>query len=80
MKFKNLSLKELELGATLGTGSFGRVRLCQHGSDKEFYALKMLKKTEIIYLKQVSRPAPPTARRRGSRGSAPAPRSPPGPS
>ena len=80
MKFKNLSLKELELGATLGTGSFGRVRLCQHGSDKEFYALKMLKKTEIIYLKQVSRPAPPTARRRGSRGSAPAPRSSSGPS
>jgi len=39
--------------ATLGTGSFGRVRLVQWLQDNEFYALKILKKSEVIYLKQV---------------------------
>lgn len=39
----------------VGTGSFGRVHLAKLKSDKEEtpYALKMLKKSEIIRLKQV---------------------------
>ncbi len=34
-------------------GSFGRVRLCKRKSDGKHYALKMLKKADIIKLKQV---------------------------
>jgi len=34
-------------------GSFGRVRLCKRKSDGKFFALKMLKKADIIKLKQV---------------------------
>ena len=36
-----------------GTGTFGRVRLVQHKATKQHYALKILKKSEIIRLKQV---------------------------
>jgi hypothetical protein len=68
MKFPHLKLPDLEQHATLGTGSFGRVRLCQHKDDGKFYALKILKKTEVLYLKQVQqqphaacRPAAPGA-------------------
>ena len=53
MKFPVLELKDCELRATLGTGSFGRVRLIKHKSDNGYYALKMLKKSEVIHLKQV---------------------------
>ena len=39
---------------TLGTGSFGRVMLVTHNSDTStFYALKILKKSKIVKLKQV---------------------------
>lgn len=45
-------LGEFELLDTLGTGTFGRVRLCRHSNEK-YFALKILKKNEIIRLKQV---------------------------
>lgn len=49
------SLAIFKIGATLGTGTFGRVRLvqCTLQSKVHNLALKMLKKTEIIRLKQV---------------------------
>lgn len=47
------SLHELEFLETLGTGTFGRVRLVQHKGDGQFMALKVLKKHEIVRLKQV---------------------------
>jgi len=53
LKFPALGLSDLELRATLGTGSFGRVRLVRHNTEKGYYALKILKKSEVIYLKQV---------------------------
>jgi len=49
----NISLDELELGTTLGTGTFGRVRLAKYKNLTIPLALKMLKKTEILKLKQV---------------------------
>jgi len=57
----DLVLSHFEQKDTLGTGSFGRVRLVKYlGNGKEgneyagkHYALKILKKTEVIYLKQV---------------------------
>ena len=46
-------LTDLELKETLGTGSFGRVRLCKHKNGNDYYAIKCLKKREIIKMKQV---------------------------
>jgi len=39
--------------ATVGTGSFGRVRLAKNKTSGNFVALKILKKSEILRLKQV---------------------------
>ena len=36
-----------------GTGTFGRVRLVKQLSSEQYFALKILKKSEIIRLKQV---------------------------
>jgi serine/threonine protein kinase len=38
---------------TLGTGSFGRVHLVQRKMDNSYFALKVMKKSEIVRLKQV---------------------------
>eukprot|EP00742_Colponemidia_sp_Colp-10_P000759 GILJ01000825.1.p1 GENE.GILJ01000825.1~~GILJ01000825.1.p1 ORF type:complete len:330 (-),score=65.08 GILJ01000825.1:191-1180(-) len=48
-----LDLTQFELKKTLGTGSFGRVRFCKHRTTGKHYAIKILKKAEIIRLKQV---------------------------
>lgn len=37
----------------IGTGTFGRVRLVKHTPSEEFFALKILKKCEILRLKQL---------------------------
>ena len=44
------------LGTTLGTGTFGRVRLVTYKQTKKplYFALKMLRKSEIIRTKQVN--------------------------
>ena len=47
------SLDDFELGVTLGTGSFGRVRLATRSADGTMWAIKMLKKGEVIRLQQV---------------------------
>ena len=49
----NYTLNDFELLNTLGTGSFGRVRFCMHKATKKHYAIKILKKSEILRLKQV---------------------------
>lgn len=49
-------LNDFKFLSTLGTGTFGRVRLVKHRSDPpdvEPLALKCLKKSEIIRLKQI---------------------------
>lgn len=46
-------LCDFNVGVTLGTGSFGRVRLVTHISKNKVYALKMLKKVEVVRLSQV---------------------------
>ena len=50
---KKLKLSEFDLGQTLGTGSFGRVRISKSKTTGKYHAIKMLKKAEIIKLKQV---------------------------
>ena len=48
-----LTLKQFTLGVTLGTGSFGRVRFATHKATGTHWAIKMLKKAEVIRLQQV---------------------------
>ena len=48
-----LCLDDFEVGVTLGTGSFGRVRFATHRTTGTFWAVKMLKKAEVIRLQQV---------------------------
>jgi serine/threonine protein kinase len=57
---KKLKLSDYETGQTLGTGkmvvklgSFGRVKIAICRSTKKYCAIKILKKAEIIKLKQV---------------------------
>lgn len=42
-----------------GTGSFGRVKLVRSATDGRFYALKVLRKTDLLRLKQVRAAALP---------------------
>lgn len=46
-------LSDFDVLDTIGTGTFGRVRLCRNKTSGKFYALKILKKAEIVRLKQV---------------------------
>ena len=50
-----ITIKDFEVYTTLGTGTFGRVRQAKLKNDKSntIFALKMLKKTEIVRLNQV---------------------------
>jgi serine/threonine protein kinase len=50
---KSIKLSDYQIGVTLGTGSFGRVKLTKHKKTGEYSALKILKKHDIIKLKQV---------------------------
>lgn len=49
----DLNLDEFEFISTIGTGTFGRVYLTQHSETHKFYAMKVLKKVEVVRLKQV---------------------------
>lgn len=48
-----LALDAYEIGVTLGTGSFGRVRIAKEKKTGRYVAVKILKKAEIIKMKQV---------------------------
>ncbi|KAF7728052.1 camp-dependent protein kinase catalytic subunit [Apophysomyces ossiformis] len=48
-----LKLDDFHLLRTLGTGSFGRVHLAQSRHNNRYYAIKVLKKSEVVRLKQV---------------------------
>ncbi|CAK4126203.1 unnamed protein product [Aphanomyces euteiches] len=48
-----LDITHFDFGVTLGTGSFGRVRFATHKATGTFWAIKILKKAEIIRLQQV---------------------------
>eukprot|EP01139_Manchomonas_bermudensis_P005337 Amastigsp_a174977_92.p1 type:complete len:372 gc:universal Amastigsp_a174977_92:1343-228(-) len=49
----DLHLDEFELISTIGTGTFGRVYLTRHVETHKYYAMKVLKKVEVVRLKQV---------------------------
>jgi len=50
---EDLTSDTFEKIRTLGTGTFGRVYLVRHKETQHFYALKVLKKREVVRLKQV---------------------------
>ena len=55
-KAKKFYLNDFKILSTLGRGTFGRVRLVKHreeGDESEPLALKCLKKSAIIKLKQI---------------------------
>jgi len=43
---------DLEMYATIGTGSFGRVRLCKAKATNEYFAIKIMKKTKVLKTRQ----------------------------
>ena len=47
------TLQDFELLRTVGTGSFGRVHLVQSKHNSRFYAIKVLKKAQVVKMKQV---------------------------
>ncbi|KAI9824507.1 MAG: cAMP-dependent protein kinase catalytic subunit [Sarea resinae] len=47
------SLGDFSIQRTLGTGSFGRVHLVQSKHNQRFYAVKVLKKQQVVKMKQV---------------------------
>ncbi|SAL98351.1 hypothetical protein [Absidia glauca] len=49
----SFGLNDFELLDTLGTGTFGRVYLTKFKTTNKFYAMKVLKKSEVVRLKQV---------------------------
>ena len=46
-------LQDFTLKRTLGTGSFGRVHLVQSNHNQRIYAIKVLKKAQVVKMKQV---------------------------
>ena len=53
-KIDMFNLEDFDMGVTLGTGSFGRVRIAKFKADlSRICAIKMLKKMEIVKLNQV---------------------------
>ncbi|KAI9731579.1 MAG: camp-dependent protein kinase catalytic subunit [Cirrosporium novae-zelandiae] len=47
------SLSDFAIQRTLGTGSFGRVHLVQSKHNQRYYAIKVLKKAQVVKMKQV---------------------------
>ncbi|KAK4942917.1 cAMP-dependent protein kinase catalytic subunit [Elasticomyces elasticus] len=47
------TLTDFTIQRTLGTGSFGRVHLVQSKHNQRFYAVKVLKKAQVVKMKQI---------------------------
>lgn len=47
------TLTDFTIQRTLGTGSFGRVHLVQSKHNQRYYAVKVLKKAQVVKMKQV---------------------------
>lgn len=47
------TLTDFKIERTLGTGSFGRVHLVQSKHNQRYYAVKVLKKAQVVKMKQI---------------------------
>ena len=52
VKVRPIKLSDYEMGDTLGTGSFGRVKIAKDKKTGEYVAMKIMKKMEILKSKQ----------------------------
>ena len=54
-KHPDISIRDFEIGPTLGKGTFGKVKQVQfrHIQSEFVFALKILKKTDLVKLNQV---------------------------
>ncbi len=50
---KKVKIGDYDILATIGLGTFGRVRLVKHKQTGKFFAAKILKKIEILKSKQI---------------------------
>lgn len=50
---QKFSIQDFNIDRTLGTGSFGRVHLVKLKSSGRYYAMKVLKKADVVKMKQV---------------------------
>lgn len=48
----DIEFKDLEILYTLGTGTFGRVKLVRHKKNDQVYALKIMQKAQVVSFKQ----------------------------
>ncbi|CDW90868.1 camp-dependent protein kinase catalytic subunit prkx [Stylonychia lemnae] len=53
MKDDNLKIEDFEILETLGSGNFGEVKLVKKLDNKKLYALKIMRKDEIMRSKQI---------------------------
>jgi serine/threonine protein kinase len=51
-KVRQIKLSDYDMGETLGTGSFGRVKIAKDKKTGEYVAMKIMKKAEILKSKQ----------------------------
>ena len=51
-KVRSIKLSDYEMGDTLGTGSFGRVKIAKDKKTGDYVAMKIMKKIEILKSKQ----------------------------
>jgi serine/threonine protein kinase len=51
MAAPKMRLSDFDILQTVGTGSFGRVRIARNKTSGDYVALKILKKSEILRLK-----------------------------
>jgi len=50
--FTKVTLDDFDMLEILGTGTFGKVRLCKHKQTKKYFCIKILNKARILRLKQ----------------------------
>ena len=53
VKPKKIKVSDYEMGRTLGSGSFGRVKLSKNKKNGKYVAIKILKKSKLNKLKEV---------------------------
>ena len=53
-KLKKMTVNDFETLTTIGRGAFGQVRICRKKDDKGVYAMKIMKKTEMLKKNQVA--------------------------
>jgi len=54
LRRKKLSIADFDCLTIIGRGAFGEVRVCRRKETKEVYAMKVMKKSEMIKKKQVT--------------------------